>query len=240
LWKRREIQNKFLIPSQIFNCKLHVITRHPDLGKTQTDSINWLALKPCYCTKAALAPWSQFNFESLLSENNGMSANLCQQFKRILLQHVSAVTLFALGQNSSLTQLQHACVKQRAHMSWFRGTELPYHGLPARRQPAHTGSQHHAQFMRCSLWQSLSTWSHHRNQVLLVSCVFEKPFWNFCLPLSLTRVIITIIGKKLVNGIFKVKCIFFIFYRFSILLRQNIFQFDCYCPKIYKYEHLIV
>lgn len=56
------------------------------------DYINWLAIKPCYCTKAALAPWSQFNSELLLSKNNGMSANLCQWFKRILLQHVSAVS----------------------------------------------------------------------------------------------------------------------------------------------------
>jgi hypothetical protein len=122
LWKRREIQNKFLIPSQIFNCKLHVITRHPDLGKTQTDSINWLALKPCYCTKAALAPWSQFNFESLLSENNGMSANLCQQFKRILLQHVSAVTKQLTNSATTCmckTESAHVMVQgHRAPLSW--------------------------------------------------------------------------------------------------------------------------
>lgn len=84
--KGKEKPDKFLILSQIFKCKLHVITRRPDLGKT--DSINCLASNPCYCTKATLAPWSQFNFESLLSENNGMSPNLCQQFQRILMQPV--------------------------------------------------------------------------------------------------------------------------------------------------------
>lgn len=98
--KGKEKHAKFLISSQIFKCKLRVITRRPDLGKT--DAINWLALNPCYCTKAALAPWSKFNSESLLSENNGMSANLCQQFRKDFnAACVSAVTWFALGKNSS-------------------------------------------------------------------------------------------------------------------------------------------
>lgn len=39
--KLKEIHSKFLIPSQIFKCKLHVITIHPNLGKTQTPSIGW-------------------------------------------------------------------------------------------------------------------------------------------------------------------------------------------------------
>lgn len=75
LRKGKEKHATFLICSQIFKCKLRVITRRPDSGKT--DSINRLARNPCYCTKAALAPWSQFNFESLLSENNGMCLPTC-------------------------------------------------------------------------------------------------------------------------------------------------------------------
>ena len=64
LWKGKEEHAKFLIGSQIFKCKLHVITRRPDSGKA--GPINRLASDPCYCTKAALAPWSQFNFVTIV------------------------------------------------------------------------------------------------------------------------------------------------------------------------------
>ena len=126
LWKGKEKPAKFLISSQIFKCKLHVITRHPDLGKT--DSINWLALNPCYCTKAALAPWSQFNFESLLSEHNGMSANLCQQFQRILIVVcVSAVTHFALsGNSSSHSATEFTCETRESSKDKVRAAEAPF------------------------------------------------------------------------------------------------------------------
>lgn len=91
---------KFLIRSQIFKWKLRVVTRRPDLGKT--DSINRLALNPCYCAKAVLAPWSPFNFESLLSENNGMSANLVPTVQKDFNAACArAVTPFALGRNCS-------------------------------------------------------------------------------------------------------------------------------------------
>lgn len=83
------------------------------MGKT--DSINWLALNPCYCTKAALAPWSQFNFESLLSENNGMSANLVPTVQEgFNAACVRAVTPFALGRKGSSSLVAAVTCSTRA------------------------------------------------------------------------------------------------------------------------------
>lgn len=39
--ERKEIHSQFLISSQAFKCKLHVITRHPNLSKTRAPSIGW-------------------------------------------------------------------------------------------------------------------------------------------------------------------------------------------------------
>lgn len=143
------------------------------MGKT--DSINWLALNPCYCTKAALAPWSQFNFESLLSENNGMSANLVPIVQKDFhAACVSAVTRGALGRNGSPGSAAALTWSAREGGGTCLGQHKSHYDLTA--WLTHTGSQRQTTTRDGKpILASVHPDLQHREQALRVYTVFANP-----------------------------------------------------------------
>lgn len=124
-------------------------------------------IKSLLLYKAALAPGGQFNSESLLSENNGMSANRCQQFKRILRQHVWELRPgLPWAETAPLTQLQHTRGRPGKAARTQSGQQKPLRDLTA--QLTHPASGRRLPAPR----------PQRHTHVLLTYTVFAKCLWN--------------------------------------------------------------